>query len=29
MYYPKKQMQRSRKVKPGDPFGEFVIPYIK
>lgn len=28
-YFPKKQMQRSRKIKPGDPFGEFVIPYVK
>lgn len=28
-YFPKKSIQRPRKVKPGDPFLEFVIPYIK
>ncbi|XP_050431299.1 ATP-dependent DNA/RNA helicase DHX36 isoform X2 [Adelges cooleyi] len=27
-YFPKKLPQRIRKVRPGDPFGEFVIPYV-
>ncbi|XP_027836248.2 ATP-dependent DNA/RNA helicase DHX36-like [Aphis gossypii] len=27
-YFPKKQTQRPRKIKPGDPFSEFVIPYV-
>jgi len=28
-YFPKKNTQRPRKIKPGDPFSEFVIPYVK
>ncbi|KAE9533247.1 hypothetical protein AGLY_009288 [Aphis glycines] len=27
-YFPKKQTQKSRKKKPGDPFSDFVIPYV-